>query len=393
MNKKIVFGLAATSTALAMLPLFAAFEAHVVNVTAQIENALAVSTAAIEFGTVFPQEHLNKSLDVRLSSSFLTEGRVDDVNYFIRQKPKCALTNEAGTEIIGPTATGHIILNGQGGYTIDCGPAPLNPTTGQPLPGHWGVLPSLCEYISKEDDKTPDNDGSTASFHEPFQIVNNTIQWLDTHGRLAKSENDLADNWTIDLAVPCFGGFCAQDWENFVHGINPGANPADYTQPIANEHKVFDCDLWVEVSGVSPILGEITLNPNYQPDGYVHEVMQINYARYVAGDVDFTLKDANTDTTYYQFSGHKGVNPGGYFEWSYRDQSPAFGGAGDYEGYDSTLLFPIWAADNTIVPAGTPIVISIMLTPDGGGSPHTVTYNYTVTAEDVLNADHDFGND
>jgi hypothetical protein len=55
----------------------------------------------------------------------------------------------------------------------------------------------------------------------------------------------------IDLAVPCFGGYCAQDWADFVHGVNPEANPADFTQPIANEHKVFGCDLWVEVTGVS----------------------------------------------------------------------------------------------------------------------------------------------
>ena len=40
MKKKIVLGLAAAGTALAMLPMLAAFEAHVINVTARIENAL-----------------------------------------------------------------------------------------------------------------------------------------------------------------------------------------------------------------------------------------------------------------------------------------------------------------------------------------------------------------
>ena len=51
MKRKIILGLGAAGTALALLPLFAAFEAHVINVTAKIENALAVSTNSIEFGT------------------------------------------------------------------------------------------------------------------------------------------------------------------------------------------------------------------------------------------------------------------------------------------------------------------------------------------------------
>ena len=286
MKKKIVLGIAAAGTALAMLPLFAAFEAHVINVTARIENALAVSTNSIDFGTVFPQEHLNKPLSIRLSSSFMTEPRVDDVEYFIRQKPKCGITKDNGTVLVGPTATGHISLGTVDEVIIDCGPAPRtlvldDPATQQVNEAEtWGVLPSLCEYISKEDDKTPDNDGSTTSFHQPWTIDNHQIVWNDTLGRLAKSENDIDDNWTIDLAVPCFGGHCAQDWLSFVRRItgNPNLTQADadaYTQPIANEHKVFGCDLWVEVSGVSvtptptptpiPIVGALVASYN-DPD-------------------------------------------------------------------------------------------------------------------------------
>lgn len=37
---------------------------------------------------------------------------------------------------------------------------------------------------------------------------------------------------------------------------NEFADPNDYTQPIGNEHKIFGCDLWIEVTGVSlPGLG------------------------------------------------------------------------------------------------------------------------------------------
>lgn len=257
--KKILLSLGALAAVMIALPMFSAFEAHVINVTAQIENALMVPIEAITFGTVFPQEHLDKPLGIELSGSFLTEDRVDDVEYIIRQKPKCALTNDTGTEIIGPTATGHVIPDGNGGYTVDCGDEPLDPA-GEPLLGTWGVLPSLCEYISKHPDgadstaslENPNgNDGSLDSFHQPFAVGTSTIAWLDTAGRLAKSQQDMVDNWTIDLAVPCFGGHCAQDWEDFVFGINPTAIAADYVQDLANEHKVFGCDLWVEVTGVS----------------------------------------------------------------------------------------------------------------------------------------------
>jgi len=269
MNKKIVLGLAATGTALAMLPLFAAFEAHVVNVTARIENALAVPIKYLEYGTVFPQEYLVKDVDVSLSQSFQDEGRVDDVEYFIRQKPKCAITwnngqnydntvGSDGTHIY--TRTGHVVPNlttpDPNDYTIECGNAPrnLDTTKGEV----WGVLPSLCEYLSKNENTEDENganeedlDQSVPAFHVPFTVDANGVHWLEAEGYLSKQDEDTRDNWAIDLAVPCFGGYCAQDWADFVHKYNIGADPDDFDQDIANEHKVFGCDLWIEVSDVS----------------------------------------------------------------------------------------------------------------------------------------------
>ena len=52
--KKIFLGLGALALAIAVVPMFAAFEAHVINVTASIENALYVPLKEIKFGTVFP---------------------------------------------------------------------------------------------------------------------------------------------------------------------------------------------------------------------------------------------------------------------------------------------------------------------------------------------------
>lgn len=238
-----------------------AFEAHIVNVTATIENALSVPVEAIDFGTVFPQEHLEQSLSVALSGSFLAEDRVDDVEYFIRQKPKCGITTENGTVLDhDSTQTGHVIVGDNPAtqdvekYWIDCGTPSRELEEGET----YGMLPMLCPYISKHPDNSPllpdsqvGNDGSLNSFHQPFYVGDSQLTWNDTVGRLAKSEQDIKDDWTIDLAVPCFGGQCAQDWADFVHGFNPDADPNAYTQDTSNEHKVFGCDLWVEVSGVS----------------------------------------------------------------------------------------------------------------------------------------------
>lgn len=77
--KKVLLAIGTLATVLAVIPLFAAFEAHVVNVTARIENALFVPIKSIDFGTVFPQEKLDKTFDVSLSQSFQDETRVDDV--------------------------------------------------------------------------------------------------------------------------------------------------------------------------------------------------------------------------------------------------------------------------------------------------------------------------
>jgi len=275
--KKIILSLGAVTAVLVGASMFAAFEAHVVNVTAKIENALSVNATELDFGTVFPQENLAQPVSVALSGSFMTENRVDDVSYMIRQKPKCGWTLNNGELLLGlPTYTGEVYAGTadplppysvqHDGYYVVC-PDPGTPV--RPAGSVYAELPSLCQYISKhkEDDgqfgspTAPGPEVQVNSFHQPFVIdPNGGIDWTEAKGYLSKSfllgDNqtyDTQDNWLIDLAVPCFGGYCAQDWEDFVDLISgdPTTNGTDYTQPIANEHKVFGCDLWFEVTGVS----------------------------------------------------------------------------------------------------------------------------------------------
>lgn len=259
--KKLLLSLGGLAAVMIALPMLSAFEAHVINVTATIENALSVPIKEINFGTVFPQEYLERPLGISLSGSFMAETRVDDVDYIIRQKPKCGVTTLDGQTLVqGSTATGHVIVgdntntpNVTEQYWIDCGIAPVAYDS---LTHVYGVLPSLCPYLSKHPDGAPTNDGRMPAFHAPFSIVNGAVKWNDTKGHLAKSQQDTQDNWIIDLAVPCFGGQCAQDWASFVAGHNDQAVANTYIQPANNEHKVFGCDLWVEVTGISlPGLG------------------------------------------------------------------------------------------------------------------------------------------
>ncbi len=64
MKKKIlVTGGAVIAVVIGVIGM-SAFEAHVINVTAHIENGLNVSSSELEFGTVIPQEYLERNFSV-----------------------------------------------------------------------------------------------------------------------------------------------------------------------------------------------------------------------------------------------------------------------------------------------------------------------------------------
>ena len=244
--KKILAGLVGLMATVALMPLFAAFEAHVVNVTAKIENALDVHPQSIQYGTVFPQEHLFSDFFIGFSNSFSTDNqiRVGKVDYVIKQKPKPkpAFLESVGVE----AARDYCHLN-----------SPQN--AGDPNDPYYAkCYPNLCSYLSKHETTTDgqgENDGpEIPPFHDP----NASSSWA--HGLITKFGpsgapntigRDSSDNWDIDLAVPCFEGMCAQDWNSFVLGLNPNAgDPAKYQLPPTLEHEIFGCDLWVEVTKI-----------------------------------------------------------------------------------------------------------------------------------------------
>ena len=241
MKKRLtIWSGAAVLTGLAFLPLLAAFEAHVVNVTATIENALFVHPESIEYGTVFPQEHLLSDFFIAFSESFskTNQDRVGKVDYAIKQKPK---PRESFISQVGVQAARDFChLN-----------SPIN--VGDPNdPYYVKCYPNLCPYLSKTPDGTPatgpnaNNDVGLPPFHDPnTEFATGKIVKLPVIGR------DSSDNWTVDIAVPCFKGQCSQDWAKFVLGLNPNAgDPAQYQLPPGLEHQTFGCDLWVEVTKI-----------------------------------------------------------------------------------------------------------------------------------------------
>ena len=78
MKKKLILGGVALFVVAGGVAGMSAFEAHVINVTAKIEGALSVPSESIYFGTVFPQEELDRDIHITLSTLFVEDDGVDD---------------------------------------------------------------------------------------------------------------------------------------------------------------------------------------------------------------------------------------------------------------------------------------------------------------------------
>jgi len=242
MGKKLS-GIAAIGIALISIPLLSAFEAHVINVTAQIENGVECIIVGddIDFGTVFPQEKLDKTFDIALSQSFINNPEFDLLQYSVLQQPKCWNGSTTTPEF------SEVFEDEEGNYHC----------TGR----EHQFLPILCPYLSKNeitddpDSQNENDEPGIPAFHGVIDVnawTPTVASSTEVKGELQDTIGDLLDTWNVDLKVPCFFGQCAQDWESFVHIINPQANPDDFVQPAENEHKLFGCDIRVLVTGKPP---------------------------------------------------------------------------------------------------------------------------------------------
>ena len=153
MSRKILISLLSVAVIAAGVAAVSAFEAHIINVTAHIENALKVLPKEIKFGTVFPQEYLEEKLTIELSDSFKAAERVDDVEYKIVQKLKpCPVHKE-------PCGTACEML-------VPDDPTCVPDTTDQTPhnPTGWHYL-SLCKFLSKTPEVEKGDSGVLSYFH------------------------------------------------------------------------------------------------------------------------------------------------------------------------------------------------------------------------------------
>jgi len=257
MKKKILLSLIAIVAVVGGVAAMSAYEAHVINVTAHIENALSVSPKEIAFGTVFPQEYVENDFTISLSQSFQAADRVDDVKYIIKQKPKCEC--DLWDEENSPEENARVCPEGR--YL------PVGYDTHACQIGYT-AMPDLCRFLSKMPQDPNETEIGEPSYYDPgadacLPSIRPAIQ---ASGKLAKSLEDFSDTWTVDLKVPPVAGYIGQDWPE---------SCADYTVPTDGVN--YGCDLWVEVT-------EISLPPDRFP---LEGTAYIGYEDWTDGDLDY----------------------------------------------------------------------------------------------------------
>lgn len=153
-----------------------AYEAHIIDIKAHVENALGVPTEAT-FGTVFPEEVVEMSVKFGLSNSFVDKNqtRVSDLHYAMLWEPK-------------PIEDGFIDPDGDGFFE------PLAP---------WIVLSPIDA-----------NDGALPQV-PPTWVPAWGIAWGELNKIIPEPAGgpagDLCDDWHLTFDVPVFDKYYNPD--------------------------------------------------------------------------------------------------------------------------------------------------------------------------------------
>lgn len=224
MQKKILLSLFSAVAIVGGVIALSAFEAHIINVTADITNGLQLTIEEIPFGTVLPQEYLEKDFIIGLSQGFIDTPRLLNITYVIKQKPKPIWPEPISCEqsfkdIAEARNYCHKNYN-----DLDC------------------CYLSLCPFLSKNDADPEDNNDTTAPSYFQKTPTPHCITPAEASGKLDRETSDISDKWKIDLKVPPVYGYAAQDW------------PADC--PTISKEAKYGCDLWIEVTGIGTTEGQ-----------------------------------------------------------------------------------------------------------------------------------------
>jgi opacity protein-like surface antigen len=137
--KKVILTITALVMVASGVAAVSAYEAHVINVKAKVENALLISyedtndlqgPLTVDFGTVFPEEWLSKHFSIGFSTSFAEAStRVDTVDWEIWAEKK-ELDPAVPTYYPWLGEAMYIKLDSQTGYV---GGAPVSPAMAVPV--------------------------------------------------------------------------------------------------------------------------------------------------------------------------------------------------------------------------------------------------------------------
>jgi len=86
--KKLIFLTAVILSLFSTVAAASAYEGHMVDVKAHVENALMVDKSELDFGTVFPEETIEGDIQVGLSESFRAQERYSSVRYNVYWEKK-----------------------------------------------------------------------------------------------------------------------------------------------------------------------------------------------------------------------------------------------------------------------------------------------------------------
>lgn len=246
MNKKILVTLISIVAVVGSVIALSAFEAHVINVTADIVNGLTVTSKEFDFGTVIPQEYLEKEFTITLSEGFLDEPSLVSIDYDIIQKPKpkldrmtkikfCNSSFDFKEYVVYAYCRDYTAQNS--GYVWD---DDLKECTSTPMNYYDFCYYNLCPFLSKNDADSEDNNDTSALSYFQRTPTPHCITPGEASGHLEKP-GDTSDKWAIDLRVPPVQDYVGQDW------------PTDC--PTIPEEAKYGCDIWIEVTGVTRTTG------------------------------------------------------------------------------------------------------------------------------------------
>jgi len=169
--KKAVLIVSALLLVVSGVAAVSAYEGHLVDIKAHVENAIGVDTYELDYGTSFPQEQREDDLLFGLSNSFMdvNQTRVSSVTYELYWELKPAgdhdpepLYMDAYFQPLNPFL--YVYFPAPDGDTIDTTAAKTVPTVGQAVKFGEGILSKTI------DPRVPENDDCMDGLHFTFYV-------------------------------------------------------------------------------------------------------------------------------------------------------------------------------------------------------------------------------